>query len=188
MSTNVMIDHLCNTVSKSKVEQYYSALFLEMQLNEAAGGASRSAVSNSPGRSPSPSRGANNLKSKIPDLPVGPQDHALRQEAADIAGIDVGLLPEAKLLKGVVRWIYELLCDKGSGEIKANKLIRVCEIYDDRVPVEGIRDTLAAVDGVNSLTENKLYHWVILMFGDCSEDEFFSGANEFGTAAIKDQR
>ena len=63
----------------------------------------------------------------------------------------------------------------------------MCEIYDDRVPVEGIRDTLAAVDGHNALTERELYHWVILMFGDCSEEEFFSGANEFGTAAGKDQ-
>ena len=216
MSTNAMIDHLCNTVSKSKVEQYYSALFLEMQLNAEAAkqgswaGASKSSLqhnSHSPGESRhSPTykeQGhfenknarsstrqavqATNIRAKIPDLPVGPQDFALRQESAEIAGIDVNQLPEAKLLKGVVRWIFELLDDHRTGKITAAKLIRVCEIYDDRVPVEGIRDTLAAVDGHNSLTERELYHWVVLMFGDCSEEEFFSGANEFGAAATKDQ-
>jgi len=32
MSTTVILDHLVNTLSKSQVDQYYSALFLEVQL------------------------------------------------------------------------------------------------------------------------------------------------------------
>ena len=41
-------------------------------------------------------------------------------------------------------------------------------MYDHRAPVEGIYDTIDAVDGEDGLDETTFYIWLVVMFGDCS--------------------
>jgi len=100
-----------------------------------------------------------------------------------ITGCDLESLPSAQVLDGVVKWLYTLLSDDKGGTISAAKMIVACKLFDDRIPVEGLDETLKVVDGVGGLTERKLYHWLVLMFGDCSVDEFLKGVDEIGEAA-----
>ena len=87
------------------------------------------------------------------------------------------------MLAGVVKWLFALLCDDMTGSISAAKMIVACKLFDDRIPIEGLDETLKVVDAADGVTERKLYHWVVLMFGDCSPDEFLSGIDELGEAA-----
>ena len=107
----------------------------------------------------------------------------LRQEAAEIAGLDAATLPPAKLLNGVVRWLFSLLADDRDGRIPSKSIVEACRVYDDRLELGGVVDSLEAVGATDRLTERDLYHWIVLMFGECSEDEFVGGVNDFGEAA-----
>lgn len=117
----------------------------------------------------------------FPDVIVSSEDDALRQEAANIAGINVSTLPEAQTLKGFVTRLFYLLNEEGM--IPGAKVIEICKMYDDRAPAEAIRASIESVGGSNGLTERKLYLWIIHMFGDCSEEEFYSGVTELIGAA-----
>ena len=109
----------------------------------------------------------------------------LRQEAASMTGVDVRNLPSAKLLNGIVKWIFSLLVDldDGDGTVPASRIVMTCQHYDDRLSESGIMDTLDVVGVSEKVTERSLYHWLVFMFGECSEDEFVGGINDFGEAA-----
>ena len=121
--------------------------------------------------------------SHIPDVPLTLEDERLRLEAAELTGIDAASLPEAAVLNKVIRWLFLLLDPNRVGEVAASDLISACAAYDDRVPVEGIKNTIATVDGQDTLTEKSFYWWIVLMFGDCAQDAFLCGLSDFGAAA-----
>jgi len=161
LAPDALVSKLCTNVSKVQVESFYQAMFGEAALQIAI---------------------ADNAQSHCDDE-ISAADIALRTEAADLAGIDCSKLPPIPLLKSTVKHLHGILASERTGKIQAEDLIRACMIYDDRVPLEGIQDTFAAVEGENGMDEKRFYLWLILMFGDCSEDEFISGTAEFGEAA-----
>lgn len=107
----------------------------------------------------------------------------LRQEAAKIADIDADSLPGAKDLKEMVDWLFHLLVEEKGGKVTAAKMIVCMKVFDDQIPISVVNDTLLAVEAMDTLDARRLYHWVVLMFGDCSEEEFLSNVLEFGEAA-----
>ena len=117
---------------------------------------------------------------------VDPKDEELRREAAEVAGVDVETLPKTPVLAMVVKWLFSLLVEEKGGLVAAGKIKQVCTVFDEQVPMEGIDDTLAVVDAdAKGLNERQLYVWVVLMFGDCTREEFQEGVNAFGEAASK---
>jgi len=112
-----------------------------------------------------------------------PEDEILRREAAAVAGLDVNDLPQSRVLSGAVKGLYGLLKNENTGYIPAAKLVVACKLFDDHITVEEIRQTLEAVEGEHVLTERRLYYWVVLMFGDCNEEDFFDGLTELAQAA-----
>merc|ERR1712166_1546400 len=86
-------------------------------------------------------------------------------------------------MKGSIQWLFSLLDRDLDGRINAIDLIDACALYYPEVPLEYIRDTLAAVEVEDHLTEDQLYNWLVFMFGECSENEFVIGVNDFGIAA-----
>ena len=59
--------------------------------------------------------------------------------------------------------------------------------YDDRSPKEGIEDTFYAVEDEvepdpRGLSRDHFFLWLVLMFGDCTNDEFESATLEFTNA------
>jgi len=113
-------------------------------------------------------------------------DELLREEAANMTGVELDLLPRAKLLRDVVGYLYSLLMaevpeGRGVG-LSAAKLVVACKLYDKEIPLEALAGTFEAVGVTDSLTERAFYCWIVLMFGECTESEFLSGAHEFGLA------
>ena len=51
-----------------------------------------------------------------------------------------------------------------------------CKLYDKEIPLEALAGTFEAVGVTDSLTERAFYCWIVLMFGECTESEFLSGA------------
>ena len=62
-------------------------------------------------------------------------------------------------------------------------MVDICKIYDERAPSEAILASIESVGGIDGLSKRKLYLWIIHMFGDCSESEFYSGVTELVNAA-----
>ena len=56
------------------------------------------------------------------------------------------------------------------------------------MPIDGIEDTFEAVESFSSMDNSRgleydqFFMWCILMFGDCSNEEFASGTREFSSA------
>lgn len=64
------------------------------------------------------------------------------------------------------------------------KMVVVCRLYDENIPVKAVEETLAVVDlDKTGLDVDSLYNWVCLMFGDCEEVEFIEGVSALGDAA-----
>jgi len=122
----------------------------------------------------------------------------IRQEAANIAGVDVASLPSEKLITGSVRWLFSLLVDDlapyamdqreldpDGMTLTTTRLVDATQLYDDRIELEAIRDSMEVV-GVRfggAITQREFYHWVVCMFCDCNEEEFVSGVEAFAEAA-----
>ena len=128
------------------------------------------------------------LKLSVPKSPTNyegimPSPEKLRQEAAELAGYSLDTLPSAKLLDGTVRWLFSLLEDK-DGSVHRDRILAASLAYDDRIEEDGILETLEEI-GVEKtrLQLREFYNWVILMFGECSEEEFIGGTSDFGDAA-----
>ena len=103
-----------------------------------------------------------------------------------MTGVELDLLPRAKLLRDVVSYLYSLLVTEVpegiGGGLSAAKLVVACKLYDTEVPWRPWWGTFEAVGVTDSLTERAFYCWIVLMFGECTESEFLSGAHEFGLA------
>jgi len=107
-----------------------------------------------------------------------------RSDAALIAGIPESNLPSAELLASTVRCFFAQLASNGVERITAAKMVVVCRLYDERIPVAAIDEVLLAVDPDQlGLHEDSLYIWTCLMFGDCKEQEFLNGVKALGEAA-----
>jgi len=117
-----------------------------------------------------------------PHAQLASEMEVLRQEAAEISGLDIETLPPAKLLNGMVRWLFSLLADDRDAKIPSKSLVEACRCYDERLELASVIDSLEAVGATDRLSERDLYHWIVLMFGECSEDEFVGGVNDFGEA------
>merc|ERR1712166_317769 len=114
-------------------------------------------------------------------------DHALAELAAEVSGIPIDQLPDAHLIKAAAKELFELMDADDSQFLSKDELIDACLMYDDRVPIEGIEDTFYAVEDEiepdpQGLTFDHFYLWLVLMFGDCTNDEFESGTQEFKVA------
>lgn len=83
----------------------------------------------------------------------------------------------------MVQWLFALLVEEPTAEVTAAKLIVTCKLFDDKIPISVVNDTLAAVNAGSTLTERTLLNWVVMMFGDSSEDAFLREVLEFGEAA-----
>jgi len=126
----------------------------------------------------------------VADSSVGPLDIELREKAALAARVDIDTLPSAQILKGVSRWLFNLLADDASGSVPSTVLVETCKGYDPRASYDAIDNTIGAVDMKisDNFSEEKLYFWIVNMFGDCSEQEFLTGVEELGEAAYKMRR
>jgi len=122
------------------------------------------------------------------DLPkvavASPAQMALHREAAEMAGVDVNWLPNAALVQNVVRWIFGLL--QQDGFVHKTSLTVACKLFDYHIKTADLQRSLEAVSippEMQLVPERSLYHWLVFMFCECTEEEFLSGANEFGKAA-----
>ena len=111
-------------------------------------------------------------------------DHALATLAAEVSGFPMDQLPDAHLIKAAAKELFELMDADDSQFLSKDELIDACLMYDDRVPIEGIEDTFYAVEDEiepdpQGLTFDHFYLWLVLIFGDCTNDEFESGASLF---------
>jgi len=111
------------------------------------------------------------------------QDITWLHEAAQLADVDIATLPNGRELREVVQWLFALLVDEPTADVAAAKLIVTCKIFDEKIPISVVNDTLAAVNAGESLTARSLCNWVVMMFGDSSEDSFLREVLEFGEAA-----
>ena len=112
--------------------------------------------------------------------------------------IPVCITDEAKLRKEVVR-LYNLLDHEDqatvgeSGGVPVTKLVITCKLYDARLSIEGLMETLAMVAEANpeagpgSMSEGGLLAWVLLVFGDCTESEVYAGLTELCDAARRSE-
>lgn len=111
----------------------------------------------------------------------------IRQAAACFAGVDASMLPSPRDLQHAIDWLFALLepvpDGPGSMSVATATVLVVCKIYDEGTPVAAFDDTLKAVGAQETVTARQFYHWIVLMFGDCKEDEFITGVVKFGEAA-----
>ena len=118
-----------------------------------------------------------------------PNGNALQ---AEICGIEIEDLPDWKLLEEVATKLFGLLDGDGNGYVSREEVVDACLLYDERVPVDGIEDTFEAIVSFcpavdyevagEGLDYDQFYMWCVLMFGDCSSNEFVQGTREFATS------
>ena len=114
------------------------------------------------------------------------EDHLLREQAAEVTGMALAELPPAKVLAGVVKWLFDKVNDdRTAPRIPEAKLTVLCKYFDPQLTVRTIQHTLDAVGGRGHLSQRTFYYWVCLMFGSSSSTEFYAGINEFAAAADK---
>eukprot|EP00658_Telonema_sp_P-2_P029845 TRINITY_DN22635_c0_g1_i1.p1 TRINITY_DN22635_c0_g1~~TRINITY_DN22635_c0_g1_i1.p1 ORF type:complete len:202 (-),score=34.29 TRINITY_DN22635_c0_g1_i1:91-696(-) len=123
----------------------------------------------------------------LSSAPLTEHHKKLNNLAADVAGIPEDELPDPALIKAAAHELFELMDADHSGYLSKDELIDSCLMYDDRVPIEGIEDTFYAVEDEiepdpRGLCFDHFYLWLVLMFGDCTNDEFESGTQEFRIA------
>jgi hypothetical protein len=108
--------------------------------------------------------------------------------ASEVSGISIEELPDVQLIERVATKLFALIDADDNGCVSKDELIDACLMYDERVPIDGIEDTFEAVesfcDSTNGrgLEYDQFFMWCILMFGDCSNEEFASGTREFASA------
>lgn len=121
-----------------------------------------------------------------------PQDAASANRlrmASEVSGISIEELPDVQLIERVATKLFMLIDADENGSVSKDELIDACLMYDERVPIDGIEDTFEAVESFNDTEEvsrglnyDQFFMWCILMFGDCSNEEFASGTREFSSA------
>jgi hypothetical protein len=94
------------------------------------------------------------------------------------------MLPDAAVLRDVVNTLFNVLVNKNSTAITTTKVVVTCRLFDDRIPIEVLEETMRSVDanGDGTMSEDDLYRWVVLMFGDCTTDELLGGVRQLGEA------
>jgi len=177
LSIDAMVENLSLSVTKDQIDKYFEERFPAATDSERADAAQQIQAT---------MRGKktrDRVGGMLVDGSNMPPPDVMRREAAKLTGLVETALPSAKLLSGTSRWLFSMLKNPDDGYVHAEKVMEACLMYDDSVSEDGIIGTLESIEASEKLTEIDLYNWIVLMFGDCSEDEFIGGATDFGEAA-----
>lgn len=62
------------------------------------------------------------------------------------------------------------------------KMLAVCKIYDDKIPLAALEKTFKVVEAVEGFTERQLYKWLVLLFSEADADAVLVGVEDLWEA------